>query len=261
MRAFIPTLTGGIFNPDFIKEKMMKKRAWVIWISLTALLLIFRPEEGLAGIVIEEVNKEVDGSTSKVIRYFSGSQFRTDHPEGGVTIIIDFKEDRMVMIDHRSKTYVETQFSKWEKEIEENVKKSISKIKPKERKIVVRRTGEKAYINAFQTEKIEIRVNGELVEENWVTKDVDMGEAEKVMEKVARSFSKDIRSGMKEGREIYEKLKAYGFPILIKDYTMTYGLGSIDVSEVKRLEKKELGEEIFLPPSDYKRIEPKPSKK
>jgi len=239
----------------------MKKRAWVIWIFLTALLLIFRLQEGLAGIIIEEVIREVDGSTSKVIHYFSENQFRTDHPAAGMTIIINFKEDRMVMIDHRSKSYVETRFSKWEKEIEENIKKSIPRIKPKERKVVVRSTGENAYINAFQTEKIEIRVNGELIEENWVTKDVDIREVEKVMEKVARSFSKDIRAGMKEGREIYEKLKVHGFPILIKDYTMTYGLGPIDVSEVKRLEKKELKEEVFLPPSDYKRIEPRPSKK
>jgi hypothetical protein len=42
---------------------------------------------------------------------------------------------------------------------------------------------------------------------------------------------------------------------------MTYGLGGIDALEVKKLEKKELKDEVFLPPSGYQRIMPEPSKK
>ena len=134
-------------------------------------------------------------------------------------------------------------------------------IKPKTRKILVRKTGEKATINGFRTEKIEILADGELIEENWVTRDVDMEEIGKVMERVAQGFSKDFRSEMKEGREIYEKLKPHGFPILIKDYTITYGLKGSDVLEVKKIERKELKDEIFLPPPDYQRIIPEKPKK
>jgi hypothetical protein len=65
---------------------------------------------------------------------------------------------------------------------------------------------------------------------------------------------------MKEGREIHEKLKPFGFPVLIKDYTMTYGLGAIDRVEVKKIEKKDLREEVFLPPSGYQRIIPEAPK-
>jgi hypothetical protein len=42
---------------------------------------------------------------------------------------------------------------------------------------------------------------------------------------------------------------------------MTYGLGAIDRVEVKKMEKKELKEEIFLPPAGYQKIVPEPSKK
>jgi len=42
---------------------------------------------------------------------------------------------------------------------------------------------------------------------------------------------------------------------------MTYGLGTTDRVEVKKIEKKKLKDEIFLPPSDYKRIIPQPEKK
>jgi len=239
----------------------MKKRVSMVWGSIVVLLLILMLQECLAGVTIEQVMRDGEGNASKVFITFSENKFRTDHPEGGMTTIIDFQGDRMVMIDHRSKQYVEIRFSQWEKEVSERLKKSAPGTKAKSRKILVKRTGETAILNGFQTEKVEILADGKLVEEHWVTRDVEMKEIEKVMDRVAQGFSKEFRSEMKEGREIYEKLKPYGFPILIKDYSMTHGLGGIDALEVKKLEKKELKDEVFLPPSGYQRIMPEPSKK
>jgi len=226
----------------------------VAWGLLIFLLLILASQESTAGVIVEQVMRDVEGRASTVLIYFSEDRLRTDHPEGGLTTILDFKEDRMVMIDHRSKSYVETRFSEWEKEVSKRLKEEFPGVKPKARKIVVRKTGEMAFINRFRTEKIQIIADGELIEENWVTRDVDMGEIEKVMDKVAQGFSKEFRSEMREGREIYEKLKPYGFPILIKDYTLTHGLKAIDVLEVKKIEKRELENEVFFPPSGYQRI-------
>jgi hypothetical protein len=239
----------------------MKKIYWIGWISLIPFFLILIFQECMAGVVIEQVMKDRDGRASKVFLYFSENQFRTDHPEGGLTTIIDFGGDRMVMIDHQSKNYVDIKFSRWEKEIAERLKRETPSITPKARKIIVKRAGETAVINGFRTEKIQIFADEELIEENWVTWDVEMRDVEKVMEKVAQGFSKEFRLEMKEGQEIYEKLKPYGFPILIKDYTITYGLGSMDVLEVKRLERKELKDEVFLPPAGYQKVVPEPSKK
>jgi len=239
----------------------MKKIVLVSWGALIILLFILIYQKSIAGVVIEQVVKDREVRVSKVVLYFSENQFRTDHQEGGLTTIIDFKGDRMVMIDHRSKNDVEVKFSQWEKEVSERLKKNLPPIKPKTKKIIVKKTGETATINGFRTEKIEILAEGELREENWVTRDVDMREMEKVMDKVAQGFSKEFKSEMKEGREIYEKMKPHGFPILVKDYSMTYGLGAIEVQEVKKIEQKELRDEIFLPPSGYERIVPAPSKK
>jgi hypothetical protein len=237
----------------------MEKMVSMVWGSIVVLLLILLFRECLAGVAIEQVMRDGEGNASKVFITFSENKFRTDHPGGGMTTIIDFQGDRMVMIDHRSKQYVEIRFSQWEKEVSERLKKSAPDTKAKSRKILVKKTGETAIINGFQAEKVEILVDGKLVEENWVTRDVEMKEIEKVMDRVAQGFSKEFRSEMKEGREIFEKLKPYGFPILIKDYSMTYGLGGIDALEVKKLEKKELKDEVFLPPSGYQRIIPEPS--
>jgi hypothetical protein len=225
------------------------------------LSFIFVFQVCFAGVVIEQVLKDREGRPSKVVLYFSENQFRTDHPESSQTTIIDFGGDLIVLVDHRSKGYVEAKFSEWEKEITERLKRSAPEVKSKARKITVRETGETATLSGFSTRKVEVLADGNLIEENWITRDVEMKEVAKVMEKVAKGFSRELKSEMKEGREVYEKLKPYGFPILVKDYTMSYGLGAIEVLEVIKFEKKDLGEEVFAAPKDYKRIVPEPTRK
>jgi len=178
-----------------------------------------------------------------------------------MTTILDLKGNGLTMIDHRSKSYVEVKLSQWEKEVAKRLKKEFPGVKPKERKITVRKTGKTAVINGFQTEQVEVFADDELIEENWVTRDVEIKEIESVMDRVAQGFSKDFRLEMKEGRDIYEKLKPYGFTILTKDHAVTHGLRAIDRVEVKKIERKELKDDVFLPPADYQKIVPEPSKK
>ena len=239
----------------------MKTRISFFLILFIGALLLSAPGEGLSGVVVEQVVRDKDGTPSKALLYFSDYRFRTDHQEAGMTTILDLKKDGLVMIDHQSKSYVEVKLSEWEREVAKRLKDESPGIKPRERKIVVRKTDKKAVINGFQTEQIEVLADGELIEENWMTRDVEMKEIEQVMDRVADRFPKDFRLEMKEGREIYEKLKPYGFSILIKDHAITYGLRAIDRVEVKKIEKKELKDDVFLPPAGYQRIIPVPSKK
>jgi hypothetical protein len=237
----------------------MKKCSTFIWGALIVLLLTSPHSE--AGVVIEQQVRDREERPSRVVLYYSETGLRTDHLEGGQTTIMDFKGDRMVMIDHRAKSYVEAKLSQWEKEVSQQLKKASPGIMPKDRKISTKRTGEKAVINGFQTEKIQVFTERDLIEEHWVTRDVDLKEVEKVMDQMAQAFSKEFRSELKESLEIQKQLRPFGFSILVKDYAMTHGLKPIDVLEVKKIERKELKEEIFLPPSGYERISPKPSKK
>jgi hypothetical protein len=237
-----------------------KTQLFLGWLIL--LLITVTHEKALAGMVVEQVMKDKDGSPSRAVLYFSEYQFRTDHEKAGLSTIMDFKGDRLVMIDHRSKNYVEVKLSQWEKEVAKQLKKEFPGVKkPKETKISVRRTGRTAVINGFSTEQIEILADNERIEEDWMTRDVEMKEIEKVMDRVAQGFSKDFRNEMKEGREIYEKLKPYGFPILVKDYTISHGLGAIDRVEVKKVEKRELKDDVFLPPATYQKVIPESGKK
>jgi len=240
----------------------MKRNVQLLLGGLILLFIIVTHGKALGGMVVEQVMKDKDGSPSRVVLYLSGYQFRTDHAEAGLSTIMDFKGDRLVMIDHRSKNYVEIKLSQWEKEIAKQLRKEFPGMKnSKERKISVRRTGRTAVINGFSTEQVEILADDERIEENWMTRDVEMKEIEKVMDRVAQGFSKDFQHEMKEGREIYEKLKPYGFPILVKDYTTSQGLAAIDRVEVKKVEKRELKEDVFLPPPGYQKVIPESEKK
>lgn len=232
----------------------MKRRRFGLGFSLLLLSVVLVSQEGLAGVMIDQVMKDREGMSSRVTLYFSGERLRTDDVDNGLSTIMDFKGDRMVMVDHRTKNYIDVKFSQWEKEVAEQFRKDLHAVQTRARKIVVRRAGETATINGFRTEKVEVFADGERIEENWMTRDVDMAEIEKVMERVSRGFSADFRNQMAEGREIYEKLKPYGFPILVKDYVVTAGLEGLNVLEVKKLEKKELSEELFQPPKGYERV-------
>ncbi len=233
----------------------MKKRGlWLGFLSILSLGVFL--QNALGGVVIEQVMRERGGKVSKATLSFSDQRFRTDQEDGASTVIIDFKNDGMILVDHRLRTYTEMKFSEWEKEVARLLKMESSGTKSKTRKIVVKRTEEKMIVNGFNTEKIDILADGELIEENWVTRDVNLADVEKLMERVARSFSRNFGIEMKEGKEIYEKLKPYGFPVLVRDYSMTVTRAPIDRLEVTRIERVDLKEEIFLPPSSYRRTNP-----
>jgi len=238
----------------------MKKKGWSMLIFLGMLAVVLGFQECAAGVVIHQVMKDREGGSSNVVVSYSGERIRTDSVEGGLTTVMDFKGDRMLMIDHQSKKYAEVKLSRWEREMMDRIKKESHGTKPKAKKISVKKTGEMAVINGFQTEKVQVFADKDLIEEDWMTRDVDMAEVEKVMERVAQGFSRDFKMEMYEGREIYEQLKPYGFTILVKDYSMALGL-PIDVMEVKKWERKDLGDEVFNPPRGYERIVTDPPKK
>jgi hypothetical protein len=224
------------------------------WLFLAVLLILFHFGECTAGVIIEQVLKDRDGLSSRIMLSFSGQRVRTDDLDRGLTTIMDFKADRMIMIDHKAKNFVEVKFSDWEREMAQRLKEDFNSIPGKHRKIVVARTGQTATMNGFRTERIDVSADGELIEENWVTREVDLSEIDTVMERLSAMFSREFRSEVREGREIYERVRAFGVPVLIKDHAMTHGLGAIDVLEIKRVQKREIKEQAYLAPEGYDRI-------
>ena len=237
----------------------MNSRIPMVGSSLTVLFLMV--QISLAGTLIEQQVKDRDGRPTQVILYFSGNQLRTDHPESGQTTILDYKNDRIVLIDHRSRNYLSMKLSEWEKETAKHLQKDRPATPFKERRIAVRSSGETATLNGFRTEKVEVFAGSELIEQHFVTREIDMEEVDRVMEKAALAFSTEFGPELKEQKEIHQRLKPHGFSILIRDYTATKGLRGIDVLEVKKIERKELKPGVFQPPAGYQEITPPPANK
>ena len=231
---------------------MRKKRGSMVGLLLMLAIMGWF-EACWAGVVVHQVMKDREGGASNVVISYSGERIRTDSVEAGLTTVMDFKEDRMLMIDHRSKKYVEVKLSRWEREMMDRIKRESHGARPRAKKISVKKTGETAVINGFQTEKVQVFADKDLIEEDWMTRDVDLADVEKVMDRVAQGFSRDYKIEMYEGREIYEKLKPLGFAILVKDYSIARGL-PIEVVQVKKWERKDLGDEVFDPPKGYENI-------
>jgi hypothetical protein len=212
-----------------------------------------------AGTVVEQMSGDREGTLSKVVLSVRDGQMRTDHEGSGMSTIMDFRADRFVMIDHPSRSFVEVRFSEWEREVTQELMKSAPGRGPREKKITVRRTGEKALINGFSTEKVEVLADRDVIEEDWMTRDLDMREVEWILERTGQAFSKGFSGEMKEGQEIYKKLRPHGYSILVKDLSIAHGL-PVPVLEVKKIVKKELGDELFSPPEGYRKIVPETPK-
>ena len=114
---------------------VMKRRTLFSSIVLIGALLFHLSGEGFAGVAVEQVVRDQNGVPSKTLLYLSDHQYRTDHQEAGKTTILDFKGDRLVMIDHRSKNYVEVKLSQWERDVAKRLKKESSGVKLKKREI------------------------------------------------------------------------------------------------------------------------------
>ena len=119
----------------------MRKPISFGWKVLVFFSLFWTFQECLAGVAVEQVARDQNGVPSKTLLYLSDHQYRTDHQERGLTTVLDFKEDRLVMIDHRSKNYVDVKLSQWERDVARRLKKESPGVKPKKREIIVRKTG------------------------------------------------------------------------------------------------------------------------
>jgi hypothetical protein len=229
--------------------------------ALATAVLFWEVPVSFSGVLIEQQVKDRDGFPSQVRLSCSEERLRTDHPESGLTTILDFGNDRIFLIDHRSKTFFAMKLSQWEKETAERLRRDNPAIRSGERVITLRKFGEKKRINGFQTEKVEVLADGERIEEHWVTKEISLGEFDRVMDRAAQGFSREFRSELREGQEIQKKLKPHGFSILINDYTLTHGLRAVDVLEVRKIERQDFKADTFLPPKGYERIIPQPDQK
>lgn len=226
----------------------MRRKSLTAW-GLLVLGILFLFEEAVrAGTVIDQNMIDLWGKKSGFVLFYSNKRLRIDQKNGKLSTIMDFRKDRILVLDHVSKTYIEYPFSKWEKQVSQ---KMGSQQKAHKRESRIEATGAKKVINGFKTRQIRVFIDGVLFQDNWVTQDVDLEEMLKAIKKGVGRLSGFSRAEMEEKEEIYHKIKEWGFPILTNQYQKVYGKTLKEVTEVKRIETQRLNSHLFIPPRGY----------
>ncbi len=227
---------------------MNRKHFLVCGLVIVGLLVL--PERAVkAGTVIDQDMVDIWGKKSGLVLSYSKKRLRIDQKDGRLSNIMDFRRNRIVILDHISRSYIEYSLSAWEKRVSQRMR---SQRRDQKREIRVEPTGAEKEINGFKTRQIRVFIDGVLFQDNWVTQDVDLEEMLKTIKKGVGRLSGVSKAEMKEMEEIYHKTSEWGFPILTNEYRQFSGKTLREVTEVKRIETQDLADRLFTPPKGYR---------
>jgi len=231
-----------------LEETIMRRKGYAAWGPVVLGILFLWQGAVSAGTVIDQDMTDLWGKKSGSVLFYSKNRLRVDQKDGKLSTIMDFRKNRILILDHPSKTYIAYPFSKWEKQVSEKLG---SRKRVRKREIRVEPTGDQKRINGFTTRQIRVFIDGILFQDNWVTQDVDLEEMLDAVRKGAGPLSGFSRAELEEKEEIYHKIKEWGFPILTTEYQTVYGKTLKEITEIKRIETRRLNSRLFNPPGGY----------
>ena len=158
-----------------------------------------------------------------------------------------------MILDHASKTYVTYPISEWEQEVSQGMGTGEHVHK---REVRVEATGAQRVINGFKTRQIHVYLDDFLYQDSWVTQDVDLQEMLTAVKKGIGQLSGFSDSEMEEKEELYQKVSAWGFPILTNEYRQIGGKILKEMTIVKRIDTQRLKSRLFHPPKGYRKRTP-----
>lgn len=235
------------------KGKTMTGNRCVVLIVMGMCLLFLWTGVLLAGTVIDQNTIDGYGKKSGLTLSYANKSLRIDQKDGRLSIIMDFRKKRIVTLDHGSKSYVADSFSVWEKKVAQTME---TKKRAHKRTIRVKPTGATKKLNGFHTHEIHLFIDDRLFQKIWVTQDVDLRDMLETVRKAFGRLSGFSKTEMQEKEEIYHKVSERGFPILTYEYQQVGGKDLEEITEVKRIETKKLGNQLFHPPKTYRERKP-----
>ncbi|MBW2057676.1 MAG: DUF4412 domain-containing protein [Deltaproteobacteria bacterium] len=230
---------------------MNTTRDRLIALGLVALVLSILPAfPAGGGTFIDQDTIDIWGRKQGLVLYYSKGRLRIDQKDGRLSTIMNFAENRIVVLDHLSKSYVEYPLSRWKRRVSQRMKGTGSY---QRREVRVEPTGQEKVINGFRTRRIRVMIGGVLFQESWVTRDVELGDMLRAIRKGAGTPSGLSKAQMEEKEEIYEKVSQWGFPILTVEYRILSGKTLTETTEVNAIATRKLGNRLFTPPKGYTR--------
>ena len=226
------------------------KKSFKSYLPLVGLFVFVLATAAQAGIYLESevvakgMPNRPDG-TSIDRSYYTSGAFRIELGSSRI-IIMDFNTMTMYHLDPGSMTYRETKLNE--------LADKMSNIDPEAQKkmmgsilgtMQVTPTGETKTIEGYKCKKYNVSFMS-MPSEYWVTKDVEAyGELKELYSGMAKSF--EANPMLSEMNVMGIMSKVDGFPVQIVRQSM----GGQTVSTVKKMEKKNLSEDLFKVPKGY----------
>ncbi|MBI5206311.1 MAG: DUF4412 domain-containing protein [Candidatus Firestonebacteria bacterium] len=238
---------------------MLKAKNINILFNYFCISLVF-PISLYAGVIIEQIEGSTNYSgTLNTVLYFSGDNMRTDELESNITTISRFREDTGYSVSHKKKTFIKYKLSEKARELTKIISQNSEKViedtsLPVKKQLKIIKTGDTKVINGFNVSRLNVIDDNKIIEEVWVTNDIDMSEVKNIIKKIKKQHELPPGFNNNEEYEVSKAIEDNGFLILSKRYSEILGENLEDFIEVKKIEKKKLEDDIFLPPEEYREL-------
>ena len=245
-----------------------------------AFITLFLASQAFAGWVVEEVSSYGEEQKSTDINYLQQNKVKS---VGSTTTIADLEkgifyfivpereiywsgtpEEFRKLMEEGKKMMEEQQLKSMTPEQRETYKQYMkqreeeAKTVPPPQKVEVKKTSKKAKIADYSSIKYEVWVDGKLKEELWVCADImpqDEIDVKKLNQFFKTMIEPDKDEGSYESSPEYEKIATYmeqGYKLKNITYD-EYGMEE-SVSEITKIEKKNISDSEFVVPKTYKKL-------
>jgi len=251
---------------------------------LFLILLFSISNYSFAGLILEQVSyiRNNPDKKGKGKIYISDNKIKFVIENFETEVIFDLDKSKLIRIDHKSKTYAESSLQKYINAIQnkwliekKEIKRQLANMPEKQRtfktnllkqrgidiygdlqknEITFKETKDIANINGYNMKKYELLEGGKLIEEIWLSKDLDELDYNKLgsyygeMHKLSMNLFLD--SVVQENLdETLQNLFKNGYPLKSVDYK-TRGIRIEEVLNVKQLD---IPTAEFSPPEGYKK--------
>ena len=257
----------------------------VLRIALTNLfLLILLTYSSVSGIVMDQVRYEQNNSAKKDkgVLLIQNNKMLFKDTTNNVSTLFDFERDKMVVLDHKQKTYTVIDPKAFVREVEAYTKKMdelrkrhLENLPPEQREMVekmikereaqndlqnkpiiisVKDTEQTEKIAGYTSKKYDVLYNENLNEEIWLTKDLNIQE-ELDVNKMSNLMSEFKKVNKRLGDNTVKNEDAFinlfrdgGFPMKTVDHSFGE---SVFVEEVVGVNQKDIPSSEFDLPTGY----------
>lgn len=251
---------------------------------ILVLIVIAFPAVCNSGIVMQQVRYQKGSSERQSGNILiEDNRLRFNDLDSNVSSIIDIQNDRILLLDHNKRTYVETTVeeylataSQMMREMEQDMKEHLSVLPPEQQDTLkklmkkndlesdksksstldVKNTQAVATIANKQASKYEVYIDGKLYEEIWIgdrsdySNEVDFSKISAMMKRF-KVVSTGHSTNLIVNDEQYTKLFQKGFPLKTVNYSFNK---SVYVEEVTDIKTEEVSEEKFRPEPGYEEV-------